>query len=95
MLQAGNAFDQAVAAIVIIDTAARRLRIQRIFDVARDLITRQRAYGFRVQYFGAEIRQLHRLVVRQMVNQLGIFHLTRVRTINPIHVGPNFTNRSA
>ncbi len=48
-----------------------------------------RGHRLRMDHLGAEIRQLHRLVVRQRVDDGGVGHAARIGAQHAVHVGPD------
>ena len=48
-----------------------------------------RADGFRVQYFGAKIRQLHGFLISQLIEQYCTFHLIWIGIVHTVNIGPD------
>ena len=48
-----------------------------------------RADGFRVQYFGAKIRQLHGFLISQLIEQYRTFNLVRIGIVHTVNVCPD------
>ena len=61
----------------------------RCFNQARDLELGNRRDGARVQHFGAEVGELHRLLVRHRFQQPGVRHGARIAGIHAVDVGPD------
>ncbi len=53
------------------------------------LFTHRRRHGLRMDHLGAEVRQLHRFVIRERVDDLGIGHEARIGAEHAIDVGPD------
>ncbi len=62
---------------------------KRVADPDRDAVLDGRRHGLRVKHLGAEVRQLHRLAVRERVDDRGVRHATRVGRQHAIDVGPD------
>ncbi len=94
MLQAGNAFDQSRVALRA-DARTGRRRIQGVLDVAGNAGLRQRADGFRMQDLGTEIRQFHGFGITELLDQFGVFDLTRIGAVHAVDIGPDFAGTGA
>ena len=77
------------------DKRAGRLWIAGIFNQARDLELGNRGNGARVQHFSAEVRKLHRFLIRHRLQQSGVGYLARIAGIYAIDIGPDLTTIGA
>ncbi len=89
LLDAGNPLHRQLRSRVRADKCARLLRSERVADPDRDAAPDGRRHRLRMDDLGAEIGELHRLVVRERVDDGGVRHPTRVRGEHTVHVGPN------
>ena len=71
------------------DQRARLLGREGVADPDRDAAPHGRRHGLRMNDLGAEVRQLHGLVVRQRVDDLGIRHAARIGRQHAVDVGPD------
>jgi hypothetical protein len=60
-----------------------------VADVDRDVARDRRLHRLRMDDLGAEVRQLHRLVVGELVDDLGIRHQARIGRQHAVDVGPD------
>ncbi len=65
------------------------LRIERVADMDRDTARNRRRHGLRMDDLGAEIRELHRLVVGQLVDHGRLRHQARIAAHDAVHIGPD------
>ncbi len=71
------------------------LRRKSVADVDGNVARHRRLHGLRVDDLGAEIREFHGLVVRQLIDDLGIRHQPRIGRQHAVHIGPDDDFRGA
>ncbi len=71
------------------DQRAGLLGREGVADPDRDVAADGRRHGLRMDHLGAEVRQLHRLVVRQRVDDLWLRHAARIGRQHAVDVGPD------
>ena len=92
VIEVRNTFYRQIIVITAgTDQRTGRLRIAGIFNQARDLELGNRGNGARVQHFSAEVRKLHRFLIRHRLKQSGVGYLTRIASIYTVDIGPDFT----
>ncbi|MNS47119.1 hypothetical protein D3C72_796370 [compost metagenome] len=88
-------YRQIVFVMTGANQSARCLRITGVFDKTGDLELSNRRDGARVENFRAEIRQLHRFLIRHRFQQPCVRYLARIAGIHAVNVGPDFATISA
>ena len=75
------------------DQRARLVRREGIADPDRNVAPHRRRHGLRMDDLGAEVRQLHRFVVGQRIDDLGVGHAARIGRQHAVDVGPDMNLR--
>ena len=90
VLDAGDALDRQArdvgCAQISVPGFSRR---EGVADPDRDVAADGRRHGLRMDDLGAEVRQLHRLVVGQRVDDLRVGHAARIGRQHAVDVGPD------
>ena len=60
-----------------------------VLDVDGDVASHGRLHGLRMNHLGAEVSQLHRLVIGELIDDLSVGNEARIGRQHSIHVGPN------
>jgi hypothetical protein len=68
---------------------AALIRRKGIADVDGNVARNGRFHGLRMNDLGAEVSEFHRLVVRQLIDDLRIGNEPWIRRQDPVHIGPN------
>ncbi len=68
---------------------AALLRRERVADEDRNVARNRRLHGLRMNDLGAEIRQFHRLVVRELIDDLRVRHQPRIGRQHAVDIGPD------
>ncbi|MNS71198.1 hypothetical protein D3C72_1045590 [compost metagenome] len=91
VIEVRDAFDRQIVFIMArANQRSWRLRVTGIFDEARDLELGNRGDGAWMEDFCAEIRQLHRFLIRHRFQQPCVRHLARIAGIDAVNVRPDF-----
>lgn len=84
-----NAFDLERRGRMRADQRAALRGRERIADVDRNIARNRRLHRLRVDHLGAEVREFHGFVVRELVDDLGIRHEPGIRREHTVHIRPN------
>ena len=89
--QIGDALDLLVVVTAFgADQRAFALGVAGVLDQTGNMKLGDGRDSLGMQHLGTEVRQLHRFFIRQLLEQLGIRHQTRVAVIDAVYVGPDF-----
>ena len=89
VLDAGDALDRQARARRGADQRALLVSGEGVADPDGDVAPDRRRHGLRMDHLGAEVRQLHGLVVRQRVDHLRVRHAARIGRQHAVDVGPD------
>ncbi len=89
VLDAGDALDRQLGVRLRADERAGLLRRKRVADPDRNIAADGRGHRLRMNDFGAEVGELHRLVVRQRIDDGRFGDAARIRREHPVHVRPD------
>ena len=88
VLDHGDALDRLVAVAFLRDQRTTQLRLEAAAYPYRNALAYHRTHGLRVNHAGAEIGQLHGLVIGQLADHMGFRHSRGIGAHYPFHVGP-------
>ena len=89
LLDAGDPLDRVRRHRRLADQRSRLLRRERVADPDRNPLLHRRRHRLRMNHLGAEVRELHRLVIGERVDHRRVGHAARIGAEHAVDVGPD------